>query len=222
MIFVNFKTYEGGTGSSAVELAQILENVADEAHIKVIPVVQAADIKEVVSVVKLEVWAQKVDPINYGAHTGGILPEAVMEDGAMGSFLNHSENRFPDYDTLKDAVKRCSEVGLKSLIFAKDMVELKKVIEFRPTFVSYEPPDLVGSKKTSVAKEKPEIILEAVEIAKKDGIPLIVGAGIKSSTDVAKSLELGAVGVAVASDIVASDDPKKELLELVSGFEREI
>jgi len=32
-------------------------------------------------------------------------------------------------------------------------------------------------------------------------------------------LELGAVGVAVATDIVKAEDPKKELLELVGGFQ---
>ena len=36
--------------------------------------------------------------------------------------------------------------------------------------------------------------------------------------DVRKSLELGAVGVAVASDIVKSEDPKKEILDLIEGF----
>jgi len=45
-----------------------------------------------------------------------------------------------------------------------------------------------------------------------------VGAGIHELTDVKKSMELGAVGVAVATDIVKAVDPKKELLDLVEGF----
>jgi len=36
--------------------------------------------------------------------------------------------------------------------------------------------------------------------------------------DVKKSIELGAAGIAVASDIVKSADPRKELLDLVEGF----
>lgn len=219
MIFVNFKTYEQGTGANAVELAKLLEEVASDTHIKLIPVVQAPDILEVVQNVKLEVWSQHIDPIDYGAHTGAILPESIKEDGATGTFLNHSEHKFGKLDELEKAHKRAQELDLKTLIFAGDLSELKKVVIFRPTFVAYEPPELVGSKTTSVAKEEPEIIEKAVEIAREHDLPLIVGAGIKSAEDVRKSLELGAVGVAVASDIVAAKDPKKEILELVEGFE---
>ena len=89
----------------------------------------------------------------------------------------------------------------------------------KPTFVSYEPPELVGSKTTSVTQAKPEIITKAVRITKEHDLPLIVGAGIKSANDVRKSLEMGAVGVAVASDIVASENPREEILDLIEGFE---
>jgi triosephosphate isomerase len=219
MIFVNFKTYEQGTGGSGVALAKILEEVATESQIKIIPVVQASDILEVVQSVKLEVWSQHIDPIDYGAHTGAILPESIKEDGATGTFLNHSEHKFEKFEDLEKAHKRASELNLKTLIFAGDLKELEKVVKLEPVYVSYEPPELVGSKTTSVAKAKPDIIAKAVEIAKAHDLPLIVGAGIKSTEDVRKSIELGAVGVAVASDIVASNDPKKELEELVAGFE---
>jgi triosephosphate isomerase len=219
MIFVNFKTYEQGTGASALELAEVIQGVVQESHIKIIPVVQVSDLKEITQAIKLEVWVQSIDPIDYGAHTGAVLPEAVLEDGASGTFLNHSEKKFKSSSDLRNTVKRAGEVGLKTLVFAQDIKELRKVIDFKPTFVSYEPPELVGSKTTSVAEEKPEIISKAVEISREEGIPLVVGAGIKSSQDVKRSVELGAVGVAVASDIVLAKDPKKELMDLVEGFE---
>jgi triosephosphate isomerase len=218
MIFVNFKTYEQGTGEDAVNLVRSLEEVAHETQIKIIPVVQTSDLKEIVTSSKLEIWVQTIDPIDYGAHTGGVLPEAVHEDGAVGAFLNHSEHKFESFDQLELANKRAQEIGLKTLIFAGDLNQLKKVIKLKPTFVSYEPPELVGSKTTSVARAKPEIIKEAVEITKKGDLPLIVGAGIKSTDDVRKSIKFGAVGVAVASDIVTAEDPRKEILELVEGF----
>ncbi|MFC1710329.1 triose-phosphate isomerase [Patescibacteria group bacterium] len=218
MIFINYKTYQKGTGSDAVELTKIVERVADSVHIKIIPVVQSADIKEVVSTTKLEVWTQKIDPFDFGAHTGAVLPEAVYEDGAVGTFLNHSEIKVKTFEDLKNSVKRADEVGLKTLVFAGNLGELKKILKLKPTFVSYEPPELVGSKTTSVAKAKPEIISKAVEIAKEKGTPLVVGAGIKSARDVRKSIELGCVGVAVASDVVASNNPEKELLDLVRGL----
>jgi triosephosphate isomerase (TIM) len=219
MIFVNFKVYEQGTGMNALSLVKVLEEVANEFQIKIIPVVQAADIKEIVQFSKLEVWTQHVDPVGYGAHTGAVLAEAVIEDGAVGTFLNHSERKFDNFDALKTAFNRASGAGLKTLIFAADVEELKKVVTLNPTFVSYEPPELVGSTETSVAQSKPDVISEACDVSRSHGTPLIVGAGIKSREDVKISLSLGGAGVAVASDIVKAEDPKRELIELVEGFE---
>lgn len=218
MLFINFKVYEQGTGANALGLVKVLEEVAIDTQIKMIPVVQAADVKEVVQSSKLEVWVQHVDCDEYGAHTGAIIPEAVYEDGAVGTFLNHSERKFNNFEELTKTHGRAKEVGLKTLIFAGDVDELKKIIELNPTYASYEPPELVGSTKTSVAESKPDVISKAYEVTKAEGIPLIVGAGIKSQEDVRTSLKLGAVGVAVASDIVKAQDPKSELEELVEGF----
>lgn len=218
MIFLNFKTYETGTGDMAMAMSKIVEEVSLSTGIKIIPVVQTADIREIVSNVAIEVWAQKIDPVTFGAHTGSILPESVLEDGARGTFLNHSENRFEDFESLSKAYQRAKEVGLKTLIFAKDLEELAKVITLKPYYVSYEPPALIGSKDKSVATAKPEIITKAVEISKKANIPLIVGAGVHSEEDVRICIELGAVGIAVASDVMMADNPKEELLDLVEGF----
>lgn len=218
MIFVNYKTYEAGTGKRAVELTKILETVAHTTQVKIIPTVQSSDVSEVVSSTTLEVWVQKVDAAEFGAHTGAIIPEAVMEDGAIGTFLNHSEAKFESFEELAKASDRAKEVGLKTLIFASDLEELKNICSLTPNYIAYEPPELIGNATTSVAEAKPEIIKEASEIAKTAGIPLIVGAGVHSEGDVRKSLELGAVGVAVASDILKSEDPKAEILELTEGF----
>ncbi|MBU0572778.1 triose-phosphate isomerase [Patescibacteria group bacterium] len=218
MIFINFKTYKEGSGEKAIDLVKIIEGVSEETQIKIIPVVQATDIKEIVGGSKLEVWAQNVDLEDYGAHTGAILPEAVFEDGALGTFLNHSEKKLPDFDKLEAVVKRAKEVNLKTLIFASDVAELVKILSLKPTYAAYEPPELIGSKTTSVSQAQPELIAKAVSLSNEAGIPLIVGAGVSSARDVKKCVELGAVGVAVASDVVVANDPKKELLDLTEGF----
>jgi triosephosphate isomerase len=218
MLFINFKTYEEGTGKNALELIKTLEEVAETSQIKIIPVVQATDIKEAVGISKLEIWAQNVDAVSFGAHTGSILPESVLEDGAAGTFLNHSERKFQDVVSLKQTVERCSGLELKTLIFASNLEELGVVSSFNPTFVAYEPPEFIGSTTTSVTSAQPDIILKAVETAKTHNLPLIVGAGIHSKDDVKKSLELGATGIAVAKNILMAEDPRKELLDLIEGF----
>ncbi|MDP3994935.1 MAG: triose-phosphate isomerase [bacterium] len=218
MIFVNFKTYEQGSGERALELVKALEEVANETQVKIIPVVQSADVKEAVQFSKLEIWVQHVDAVEFGAHTGSVLPEAVFEDGAIGTFLNHSEKKFSDFESLSNAHKRAVEVGLKTLVFASSLDELGNIAALSPTFVSYEPPEFIGSTTTSVISAQPDIILKAVEIAKTHNLPLIVGAGIHSTGDVKKSMELGAAGIAIATNVVKAEDPKKALINLIEGF----
>ena len=217
MIFINFKTYEGGSGEKAINLVKIIEEVATQTQIKIIPAVQVLDLRDVIKSTKLEVWVQKIDPITYGASTGGILPEEVLAAGASGTFLNHSENRIEDFATLEASVNRAREVGLKSLVFAKDIDELTRICSLKPDYVSYEPPELIGGE-ISVSSAKPEIISQAVNITKEVGIPLIVGAGIHSREDIKTSLSLGAAGFAVASAIVKSDNPRKVILDLTEGY----
>lgn len=204
MIFVNYKTYEEATGEKATTLTKILEEVAHETQIKIIPVVQIIDAEMVVASTSLEVWIQNTtDP---------------FPDGISGIFLNHSDHKISNFDDLYTANEKAMNANLKTLIFAADLEELKKISNLAPTYVAYEPPQLIGSTTTSVAQAEPEIISQAAEIARSFGLPLVVGAGIHSMIDVKKSLELGAVGVAVATDIVKAVDPKKELLDLTEGF----
>lgn len=218
MIFINFKTYPAGTGQSAVNLVGQLTELAQSTHVKLVPVVQAADLREITAITTLEVWVQHIDPVTYGAHTGSILPEAVVEDGAQGTFLNHSEHKFNDFTALSKAVEIAKSQNLKTLIFAGSLTELKEVIKLKPDFVSYEPPELIGSSDKSVATEEPEIIKTASDLARGESIPLIVGAGIHSREDIKTSLELGATGFAIASDIMKAEDPIEELKNLIEGY----
>jgi len=218
MIFVNYKTYAEASGERALALTKILEEVARATQTKIIPVVQVIDAETVINSTQLEVWIQHVDPVSYGPYTGWVLPQEVAKSGVRGVFLNHSEHKFPDWNSLSLAVEKCKEASLKTLVFAADINELKQVLTLRPDYLAYEPPELVGSTTTSVSTAKPEIVKEASEYTKASGIPLIVGAGIHSQEDVRKSLELGAAGVAVATDVVRAQNPTAELTDLTEGF----
>ncbi|KKQ74034.1 MAG: Triosephosphate isomerase [Candidatus Woesebacteria bacterium GW2011_GWB1_38_5b] len=218
MLFVNFKTYEEGSGPRALALVHALEEVSTQTQIKIIPVVAVLDAETIATASKLEIWVQHVDPVEYGAHTGWTLPSELARIGIHGVFLNHSEHKFEDFEALTNAAKICQSQNLKTLIFAADIKELKLILKLKPDFVAYEPPELVGSTTKSVASEKPEIISTAAEIAKTARIPLIVGAGIHTSKDIKRSLELGAVGFAVATNIVKAKDPKSATMALLEGF----
>ena len=73
--------------------------------------------------------------------------------------MNHSEHKFGDFDALYTANEKAMSANLKTLIFAGNLEELKKIVEFAPTYVAYEPAELVGSTTTSVAQAQPEIIV---------------------------------------------------------------
>jgi triosephosphate isomerase len=49
-------------------------------------------------------------------------------------------------------------------------------------------------------------------------IGVLCGAGVKTGEDVKKALELGTVGVLLASGVVKTKDPRKALLNLAEGL----
>ena len=77
MIFVNFKTYQQGTGEEAINLAKVCQQVEKKTSVKIIPLVQIVDLFRLTSQ-GFNVWGQHVDNINFGSHTGRILPQAVL------------------------------------------------------------------------------------------------------------------------------------------------
>ncbi len=212
-LFVNFKTYRKGTGEKAAELAQVCENVSRETNESVVPVVQTADLYRVSRVVDVPFYGQRIDPVGYGSNTGKVLPEALVQNGASGVVINHSEDR-RSKDVIRKCLERAEKQDLESMVCAKDPEEAGKISGFGPDMVAIEPPELIGGD-VSVSDAKPELITEAVE---KVNQPLICGAGIKKREDVEKALDLGADGIFVASGIVKSEDPEERIRKMVSSF----
>jgi len=201
---INLKTYE--QGKDVVKLAKSIEKVDKN----IIIGVQASDIYEINKATKLKVYAQHVDAFEMGRNTGFILPEAVKVDGAVGTFLNHSEHKIKDKN-LKNTIQRCKGIKLKTMVFAKDLKEAKKIKKYKPDYIIIEPPELVAGKK-SVSKAKPELI---EKISKKLKSKFLVGAGIKTNEDVKIAMKLGASGIAVSSAITKAKNPAKKIKELI-------
>jgi triosephosphate isomerase len=66
-----------------------------------------------------------------------------------------------------------------------------------------------------VATERPEVIKQVIDVV---SVPVLIGAGVHSGSDVKMGLKLGAVGILLASDIMLSNEPEKELRELAEAF----
>jgi len=216
MIFVNFKTYQKGSGDSALILAKECQKVEKERGIKIIPVVQAVDLRLLKD---FNVFAQHVDDIDFGPNTGEVLPQAVIEAGAKGTLLNHSENKIP-IEVIGSTIQKIRNLksDFKVLACCESLDEAQEISQFKPDFLAYEAPELIGSE-TSVSQAKPQIISELTKVIKE--IPVLVGAGIRNREDVKKALELGSKGVLVSSDLVLADDFKDQLIDLVKAFKNE-
>src|SRR3990167_387404 len=110
LILINFKNYEEAIGSKGVILAQKLSKVKNKNYeIAIAP--STPILKTIADKVKIKVYAQHVDPVGFGAHTGSISIEELKLIGMEGTLLNHSEKKIP-FEVLKETIKLCGKNNL--------------------------------------------------------------------------------------------------------------
>jgi len=213
VLIINFKNYLEAVGEGAVRLAKVAEEVALETNTSIVVCPPLPNLSQVCAAVKIPVFAQHTDPAKAGSSTGAIVAEVIKASGAKGSILNHSEKRL-DVNTIASTIKRLREVGLVSVVCAKEPSEVSLYSEFSPDYIAIEPPELIGSG-VAVSRAKPEVITESVKaVAKNPEVEIICGAGIVDGKDVEAALRLGVCGVLVASGIVKAPDWRSKILEM--------
>jgi len=203
VIVVNAKTYPESTASDAQRLGTACAAIAHEAT--VLLALQPFDLY--VQIPKVKMLAQHLDACEPGRNTGFLVPANAKRHGVVGTLLNHSEHKLP-FDVLTKTVAACRKEGLLVILCADTPEEAARVATLAPDYVAVEPPELIGGN-VSVSTARPDVITAA--LAAVGNVPLLVGAGIKNGADVKKSLELGAIGVLVASGVVLAKDPRKVL-----------
>jgi triosephosphate isomerase len=220
VIVVNFKTYCEATGERAVRLAKICEKVSKDTKVKIIIAVQNVDLFHVSSKVSIPVFAEHIDPVKYGANTGKDLPEAIVENGAAGVLINHSEDR-AGLAEIEDDMKRAKSVGLQTIVCAPTAKSSEAIASFNPDYIAVEPPELIGGD-VSVSKAQPGLITDTIKLVRKVNkkVPVLCGAGIKNHDDVRIALKLGCKGILIASGVTKAKDPKKALLDLIKGMKK--
>ncbi|MFA6088560.1 MAG: triose-phosphate isomerase [Candidatus Woesearchaeota archaeon] len=218
VIVVNFKVYESSVGKNAIILSKILDSASKETNSSIAVCVSAPDISRVFDSVNIPVFCEHVDGVDFGARTGKILSRAIKENGAIGSLINHSEDRIP-MDAIKAAVDALKKENMISIVCAKDDFESADVSKFNPDYVAVEPPELIGGD-ISVTTANPDIIKRTVDAIKQvsPNVKVLCGAGVKTGADVKKAIELGCSGVLLASGITKVADPRKAILDMCSGL----
>jgi triosephosphate isomerase len=215
VIVVNCKAYERAVGEGAVRIAEICERVAARVKVSVVVAVEPADIYHVKMAVRIPVFAQHVDAVEPGAHTGVILPEAVRDAGAAGTLLNHSERRLAQA-VLAQSITRARKAGLITLACASTPDEAARIAALQPDLIAIEPPELIGGT-VSVSKAKPEVITLTTHAI--TGIPVLCGAGIKTAEDIRKAMQLGAKGILASSGVTLAKNPEQVLLDFATAMQ---
>lgn len=213
LILVNLKAYP----CAPVEIAETCASVAGDTGARIAVAPQAAHLA-VVADTGVETWAQHVSPNQYGSFTGSTLAEAAADAGAVGTLINHSENRrkLADIDASVQAAERA---GLETCVCANNPRQTAAAAALEPDSVAVEPPELIGGD-VSVATGDPDIVTDAVSAAAEvdESVDVYCGAGVSTGEDVVAAEELGAEGILLASGVAKADDPKEALEDLVSGL----
>lgn len=219
-LLVNFKAYPEALGAKAVTLARICAEVAEDAGRSLAVAPSAFDLALVAKSVRIPVFAQHLDPQDTGKATGWTPPEAALAAGAVGTIVNHSERKVA-WEEMRDLINKCRQLGLEVIVCADDVAEAETAAKLGPDFLAIEPPELIGGT-VSVTTAKPGIITKAVERirATNPKVQVLCGAGVKTGRDVAKALELGTVGVLLASGVVKAKNPERALRDLAKGLMR--
>jgi triosephosphate isomerase len=166
----------------------------------------------------IPVFCQHLDDMQAGQSTGFFIPELARSFGASGSILNHSEHRL-EYQTIRSLVQTLRKLDMVSVVCARTPDEAAELARLNPNFIAIEPPELIGSGK-AVSKESPKVILDTVKLvsANSESTRVICGAGIVDKSDVRSAVDLGVIGILVASGIVKAKSWYEKILELGSGL----
>jgi len=215
LILINFKNYVQSTGQIAVSLVKQLEQVRVTGYqVAVAPAL--LDLRSIVNVVKLPIFAQHADAVEKGPFTGKVSVQALKELGVTGVILNHSECKVP-FAELQKTGELCKKYHLKAVICASTLAEVKRVAVLKPEYLAYEPQELIGGN-ISVTDAKPEILTKVVKKVQivSPGTLVLCGAGIHTREDVLTALKLGMGGVLLAHAVVKARKPKEFMRRLLS------
>ncbi len=218
LLVINLKAYKQSFGLKALQLARQCLKLSKQFKVNIAIAPQHVDIALVANT-GIATLAQHVD-VTFGRYTGWQSSFAVKQAGCVGTMLNHSEHKL-GFKELKQKMLIAKQAGLKTLVCAATVKEATRIAKLEPDIIAVEPPELIAGK-VSVSTAKPGLIAKTVRAVKKidENIIVLCGAGVKSSVDVSKALQLGAEGVLVSSCVAKSNDKVKVLKSLLEGFQK--
>ena len=224
-LIINCKNYTESTLNNFSKILTVCEKLMPKAKklgVDIILCPSILDLKDA-SKSKVKIYAQHIDVKEIGAQTGYVVPQLIKDLGISGTLISHSEHILDLKEILK-SIEIAKKFDLETCVCARDSSAAKKISKFGPQFIAVEPKELIGGD-ISISTAKPELITKSLRaISPLLSSPsilsptLLVGAGVKNSKDVKKSIELGAKGILVASGVVKAKNIQKAIEELLDGF----
>ena len=100
---------------------------------------------------------------------------------------------------------------------SNNILTSKAIAALSPNFLAVEPPELIGGD-ISVTTANPKIVSGSVEAVKDidNNVKVLCGAGVKNGIDVSRAIELGSVGVLLASGIIKAKNKEMVIRDLIS------
>src|SRR6266545_4153994 len=119
-IVLNLKTYPDILGKRGWELAKRFAAVADDTGASIVLAPPTSDLAHIAKLVHLPIFSQHVDAVEPGPTTGWIPPEALLEAGAAGTLINHSERKVAWED-----VAKALDLGTSGVLLSSGIVKAK-------------------------------------------------------------------------------------------------
>jgi triosephosphate isomerase len=217
IIILNYKNYQEAIGDKGMHLSKIAEQVSLETGSTIAVCPHTVDIRSMAEEVEIPIFAQHIDANDFGSFTGNNLIEAVLEAGALGSLVNHSEHRLTLAE-IEKIISKSREKNFFTCVCSNNIQTSKAIAALSPLACAMEPPELIGSGISVTTR--PELVKETIASIHEinaNVVPL-VGAGVSSAQDVTEALKLGAKGVLLASGFVKAKNPKEVLLEMANSL----
>ena len=203
MFIINCKNYDEIAGDKIIKLAKLSEKISKKYKVP-IAIAPPHHLIPLITKFHVTILAQHLDDKKIGSTTGFMIPEIVKKSRVNGALINHSEHRISPRE-ITNLVKRLKKLKMKTVVCVKNVREVEKYAKLNPTYIAIEPPELIGTGR-AISTERPGLITKSLSVAKKarNSTKLLCGAGIVTSKDVKRAVELGSRGILVASGIIKS------------------
>lgn len=204
-------------GKELLDIVKVADELAQKNSISIFVTAPFADISSIANnTTNIIVTAQHMDGIKPGRGMGLVLPESLYDAGARATFLNHAENSLT-LSELTKSIDRANDLNMITIVCADSISEAKMVAMLNPDIILCEPTELIGTGETS----DDSYIKKTNEVIKNINPNILVmqAAGISTADDVYRIISLNADGTGCTSGIVAADNPKEMLKNMISALQ---